>query len=86
LGQEPQRALRIRVSRGIPRLRRVHLRGVRAKALDQTRDEYVLSARFDDTELPGLAPTIGYIELAEIAPESLVDLLAQKLGEPAGGA
>lgn len=48
-------------------------------------DEYVLPARFDDTELPGLAPTIGYIDLAEFAPASLVDLLVEKLGEPRDG-
>lgn len=27
------------------------------------RTEYVLPARFDDTEIPGLRPTIGYIDL-----------------------
>jgi hypothetical protein len=40
--------------------------------------------RFDDTQLPGLASTIGYIDLAEFAPAALVDLLARKLGEPRG--
>lgn len=57
-------------------------RSALARALEE--DEYVLPARFDDTELPGLAPSIGYIDLAEIAPESLVELLAQKLGAPIG--
>ncbi|MBS1675971.1 MAG: TIR domain-containing protein [Actinobacteria bacterium] len=57
-------------------------RSALARALEE--DEYVLPARFDDTELPGLAPTIGYIDLAEIAPASLVDLLTEKLGEPQG--
>ena len=40
----------------------------------------MLPARFDDTELPGLGLTIGYIDLAEFAPATLVDLLAEKLG------
>jgi TIR domain len=57
-------------------------RSALSRALEE--DEYVLPARFDDTELPGLAPTIGYIDLAEFAPATLVDLLAEKLGEPQG--
>lgn len=57
-------------------------RSALARALEE--DEYVLPARFDETELPGLAPTIGYIDLAEVAPESLVELLAEKLGAPIG--
>jgi hypothetical protein len=56
-------------------------RSALARALEE--DEYVLPARFDDTELPGLPPTVGYIDLAEVAPESLVELLAEKLGTPA---
>lgn len=44
----------------------------------------MLPVRFDDTELSGLAPTIGYIDLAEFAPATLVDLLVEKLGEPQG--
>lgn len=57
-------------------------RNALSRALEE--DEYVLPARFDDTALPGLAPTIGYIDLAEFAPANLVDLLAEKLGEPQG--
>jgi hypothetical protein len=57
-------------------------RSALSRALEE--DEYVLPARFDDTELPGLAPTIGYIDLAEFAPATLVELLAEKLGEPQG--
>jgi hypothetical protein len=57
-------------------------RSALSRALEE--DEYVLPARFDDTELPGLAPTIGYIDLAEFAPATLIDLLAKKLGEPRG--
>lgn len=57
-------------------------RSALSRALEE--DEYVLPARFDDTELPGLGPTIGYIDLAEFAPATLVDLLTEKLGEPQG--
>lgn len=57
-------------------------RSALSRALEE--DEYVLPARFDGTELPGLGPAIGYIDLAEFAPATLVDLLAEKLGEPQG--
>jgi hypothetical protein len=57
-------------------------RSALARALEE--DEYVLPARFDDTELPGLQPTIGYIDLTQFAPGSLVDLLTEKLGKPEG--
>jgi len=52
-----------------------------ARAL-QERKEYVLPARFDDTEIPGIAPTIGYIPLADRAPEQFGHLIVQKLGIP----
>lgn len=41
--------------------------------------EYVLPARFDDTELPGLRPTTGYVDLRQIAPQTLVDFVLKKL-------
>lgn len=53
-------------------------RSALARALDE--DEYVLPARFDDTELPGFRPTIGYVDLREIAPATLVDFILEKLG------
>ena len=42
--------------------------------------EYILPARFDSTELPGLLSTIGYIDLSNLAPEDLADLILSKLG------
>lgn len=41
--------------------------------------EYLLPARFDDTELPGLHPTIGYLDLRQVAPATLVDFVLKKL-------
>jgi hypothetical protein len=55
-------------------------RSALARALEE--DEYVLPARFDETELDGLRPTIGYVDLRRFAPESVVDLVAKKLGPP----
>jgi len=43
--------------------------------------EYILPARFDDTDLPGLQPTIHYLDLRNIAPATLVEFVLQKLGQ-----
>jgi hypothetical protein len=54
-------------------------RAALARAMAE-RTEYVLPARFDDTEIPGLRPTISYVDLREESPEQLADLVLQKLG------
>ena len=41
--------------------------------------EYILSARFDDTEIPGVLPTVGYINLIDYSPELFAELIKQKL-------
>ena len=38
-------------------------------------------ARFDDTEIPGLPSTTGYIDLRQTTPEQLAELIKQKLSE-----
>src|SRR5262249_32784293 len=43
-------------------------------------EEYVLPARFDNTEIPGIRPTIGYVDLSKLAPAELAGLLQEKLG------
>lgn len=50
-----------------------------ARAMEQ-RAEYVLPARFDDTEIPGLLPTIKYQDLRRLSPKQLGDMILQKLG------
>lgn len=52
-------------------------RSALARAIEQ--DEYVLPARFDDTELPGLRPTVAYLDLREIAPATLVEFVLKKI-------
>jgi hypothetical protein len=42
--------------------------------------EYILPARFDDTEIPGLRGTVGHIDLRNTSPRALVELIAEKLG------
>ncbi len=39
----------------------------------------ILPVRFDNTELPGMLPTIGYISLSDTAPEQLGQLILEKL-------
>lgn len=41
--------------------------------------EYLLPVRFDETELPGLRSTIGYIDLKSRQPDELGYLIAKKL-------
>ncbi len=50
-----------------------------ARAIEE-KEEYILPVRFDDTEIPGVRPTLGYIKLDNIAPEKLGELILQKLG------
>ncbi|MDF5734860.1 MULTISPECIES: toll/interleukin-1 receptor domain-containing protein [unclassified Nostoc] len=45
----------------------------------QEKEEYLLPARFDNTEIPGLIPTIGYIDLQNVLPENFAKIVIQKL-------
>ena len=54
-------------------------RSAQARAL-QERQEYILPARFDDTPIPGVTDTVGYIDLRQTSPSELSDLIAGKLG------
>jgi len=55
------------------------LRSAQARAFRENR-EYVLPARFDKTEIPGIPETVGYIDLQKTTPEQLAKLIATKLG------
>ncbi len=44
-------------------------------------DEYILPVRFDDTDVPGMANTIGYIDLRKMTLSEFVDLVLMKLGK-----
>jgi hypothetical protein len=41
--------------------------------------EYILPARFDDTELPGMLPTTAYVPLNAKSPAELVRIIVEKL-------
>jgi hypothetical protein len=54
-------------------------RSALAKAIEE-KEEYILPARFDNTEIPGIRPTMGYVDLSKKTPEQLGKMILQKLG------
>jgi TIR domain-containing protein len=54
------------------------LEQAQARALEESR-EYILPARFDDTEIPGVLPTTGYVDLRSKTPEDLATLIHKKV-------
>ena len=58
--------------------RNVEMKAMQARAFEENK-EYILPVRFDDTEIDGVLPTTGYIDLKEIDPEQLVSLIEKKL-------
>lgn len=55
------------------------LRSAQARAFQQN-SEYILPIKLDNTELPGLPGTIGYIDFRQTAIEEIVNLLSKKIG------
>lgn len=50
-----------------------------ARAIEN-KEEYILPVRFDDTELPGIRSTLGYLDARNLSPEELANAVIQKLG------
>lgn len=46
----------------------------------QEHKEYILPARFDNTQIPGILPTTGYINLNKTSSEKLAEMIKQKIG------
>ena len=44
------------------------------------RGKYILPARFDDTDLPGIQRTLVYIDISNLPPEKFAEMLLEKLG------
>lgn len=55
------------------------LRSAQARAFEEN-SEYILPIRIDDTELPGLPPTIGYIDVRKIPLTEICQMFVSKLG------
>lgn len=53
-------------------------RSAQARAFSESA-EYILPARFDDTEVPGLNETVGFIDLRNNSPEELAKAIEKKL-------
>jgi hypothetical protein len=45
----------------------------------QENQEYILPARFDETEIPGILPTIVYIPIKHKSPENFTEIICKKL-------
>lgn len=53
-------------------------KSAQARALQENK-EYILPVRLDDTEIPGIPPTIAHVDLRNISVEELADMTIQKL-------
>ena len=53
-----------------------------ARAFQENR-EYILPVRLDDTEIPGIPPTVGYLDLRLISIEEVYEALIKKLSSTA---
>lgn len=51
-----------------------------SRAMDEKK-EYILPVRFDDTEIPGIAPTVKFLSLSDKTPQQLAELLLEKIGK-----
>lgn len=51
---------------------------MQARAFQESQ-EYILPARFDDTVIPGVLPTVHYISLEDRTPEKFVEVIHNKL-------
>jgi hypothetical protein len=54
-------------------------RSAQARAIEE-KVEYILPARFDDTEIPGIRKTVGHIDLTQVSADELSQLIVEKLG------
>jgi len=62
---------------------RLEHRSALERALNEKR-EYVLPARFDDTEIPGLRSTVGYVDLRTKKPDEFAKMIAKKVAGTGG--
>ena len=57
-----------------------HERSAAQERAIQEHREYILPARFDDTTIPGLRGTLGYVDLRKVTPLQLARMIVEKLG------
>lgn len=56
-------------------------RSAQERALNENL-EYILPVRFDNTAIPGLRETIGYIDLSKMSPLEFSEIVVSKIGKP----
>jgi hypothetical protein len=54
-------------------------KSAQARAISENR-EYILPVRFDETEIPGVRPTVGFVDASLLTPAELANLVREKLG------
>ena len=54
------------------------LKNAQARAFQESQ-EYILPIRLDDTEIPGILPTVGYLDLDSMTIEKIYHVLVEKL-------
>lgn len=54
------------------------LKSAQARAFREN-DEYILPVRIDDTDIPGIRPTLGYVSLRSMSVEKVAELAIQKV-------
>lgn len=52
-----------------------------SRAITEMEDPYVLPVRFDDTDLPGLPPSVFYKDARESEPDALAELIEAKVAQ-----
>ncbi|GAA0273042.1 hypothetical protein GCM10009539_70610 [Cryptosporangium japonicum] len=57
-------------------------RSLQTRALEE-KDAYLLPVRLDDTDIPGLRPTTGYLDARQHSPEDVARAVLVKLSMPA---
>ena len=55
------------------------LQSAQARAFDEENREYILPVRLDDTEIPGLLLTAGYLDLRSMTIDGIYQALVEKL-------
>jgi len=53
-----------------------------ARALVEKGNEYILPVRFDDTEIPGIPRTIGYLDFRHEGARGVCEAFLRKIGAP----
>ncbi len=62
---------------------RLEWRAAQSRALEQFDKAYILPVRIDESELPGLLPTTGYLSLEKRSVDEIAELLAKKVQKAA---